>query len=247
MDESVQRKLSELNRAFYRQFAPAFAETRSEPQPGFYRLEEYIPESCENLLDVGCGEGRLGRFLLSREKVRYYHGVDVTLELIDLARLGTGGTFWQRDLAQPDALRGLRTYECIACLAVLQHIPGRDNRVRLLAEMGAHLAPGGRLLLSTWQFLTSERQRKKIVEWSEAGLKQDDLEQNDYLLSWSKGGRGLRYVCYIGEADLASMAEEAGLQMETTFRSDGREGNLNLYAVMSARASGPEQVREAPS
>ena len=234
MDAIVQQKLSELNREFYSKFAPSFAVTRSEPQPGFYGLEGYLPESCEKLLDVGCGEGRLGRFLLSREKVSIYHGVDATLELIDLARKGTGGTFWQRDLAQPDALRGLGSYDCIACLAVLQHIPGSDNRVRLLAEMGAHLAIGGRLLLSTWQFLTSERQRKKIVDWSEAGLSQDELEQNDYLLTWSKGGRGLRYVCFIDETELASIATQAGLQIVATFRSDGREGNLNLYSVMSA-------------
>ena len=109
--------------------------------------------------------------------------------------------------------------------------------MRLLTEMGAHLVTGGRLLLSTWQFLTSERQRKKIVKWSKAGLRQDDLEQNDYLLTWSKGGRGLRYVCFIDEAELASIATRAGLQIETTFRSDGREGNLNLYSVMRVKVS----------
>lgn len=235
MDERVRQQLIELNRKFYGEFAESFAETRRSPQPGFYELENHLPQSRARLLDVGCGEGRLGRHLLSRGVVNNYHGVDSSRELIRIARREIEGQFWCRDIATPGALDDLGRYECIACLAVLQHIPGRDHRVRLMAEMGAHLATHGVLLLSTWQFLTSERQRKKIVDWAKVGLTGDDVEHDDYVLTWRKGGLGLRYVCYIDEAELRALARAAGLGLLSTFRSDGREGNLNLYAVMCAQ------------
>jgi hypothetical protein len=133
----------------------------------------------------------------------------------------------------------LGLYDCMTCLAVLQHIPGRKQRIRLLTEMATHLASAGRLILSTWQFLTSERQRRKIVGWSEVGLSLDEVEENDYLLTWRKDGLGFRYVCYIDEAEVADLANAAGLALQAMFRADGQEGNLNLYAVLSrARQTG---------
>jgi 2-polyprenyl-3-methyl-5-hydroxy-6-metoxy-1,4-benzoquinol methylase len=234
MDESVRRQLVALNRTFYRQFAQSFADTRREPQPGFDRLQEYLPEPCKNLLDVGCGEGRLGRFLLSRGRVEAYEGLDASAELIEIARRQIEGRFWHRDLNRPDALDGLGIYDSIACLAVLQHIPGREKRVRLLSQMGAHLAARGRLLISTWQFLTNERQRKKIADWSVVDLSSEAVEANDYLMTWRKGGEGLRYVCYVDEGEITSLANAAGLQVLDIYRSDGREGNLNLYSVLAA-------------
>ena len=231
MDQQIQRHLVDLNARFYRQFAESFAETRSEPQPGFSQLASYLPPSCMGMLDVGCGEGRLGRFMLGRDLIEAYDGVDASQELLNIASKQISGRFWQRDLMLAGALDGLGQYECIACLAVLQHIPGRANRVRLLNEMGAHLKHGGRLLLSTWQFLSSERQRHKIVDWSAAGLSPDDLEANDYLLTWQRGGLGHRYVNYIDEQEMQSMLGEAGLRPLASFRADGREGDLNLYTI----------------
>jgi 2-polyprenyl-3-methyl-5-hydroxy-6-metoxy-1,4-benzoquinol methylase len=245
MDDSVEQRLGELNRNFYRQFAESFADTRSEPQPGFYELETYIPPSFKTMLDVGCGEGRLGRFLLSRGTVAAYDGIDGSAELIEIAGRHVDGRFWHRDLNDSDALRDLGQYQVVACLAVLQHIPGRDNRVRLLAEMGGHLSAEGRLFISTWQFLGSDRQRKKIIDWGEAGVEPDSVEEHDYLLTWRRGGLGLRYVSYIDEAEILALAEEAGLQCLATFRADGREGDLNLYSVFeAAKASHSDGVPE---
>lgn len=238
MKESVQRRLADLNREFYRLFARSFADSRSEPQPGFVTLETYLPEKCERLLDVGCGEGRLGRFFLERGSIQHYDGIDASQALLDIASARVEGRFWQRDLLAPRPLDGLGHYACIACLAVLQHIPARENRQRLMGEMAEHLAPDGRLFVSTWQFLDSERQRKKIADWREAGLTPEELEANDYLLTWQRGGRGLRYVNYIDEGELRELARQAGLRIVSVFRADGREGDLNLYGILALPGAG---------
>lgn len=237
MTPETQAKLLALNRDFYRQMAAPFAKTRTRPQPGYQRLLTELPQPCGSLLDVGCGDGRFGRYLLAHHAIREYTGVDFSPELVATAQAPGGpgfpGRFVQRDLSQPGCLDSLGRFSAIACLATLQHIPGRANRQRLLAEMGEHLETGGRLLLSNWQFLTHDRQRRKITDWSAIGLSPADLEANDYLLTWQSGGFALRYVCFIDETETAALAHSANLTLLSHFYSDGKEGDLNLYTILT--------------
>lgn len=239
MRPAVARRLLALNRDFYSALAEPFARTRARPQPGFEPLLDYLPRPCSRLLDVGCGEGRFGRFLLQRHPHVDYVGLDFSAELLAQARTAIpGGTFYRRDISRPGYLDGLGDFSVIAALAVLQHIPGRASRVALLNEAGRRLLPGGRILLSTWQFLDSERQRRKIVDWTEVDLDPRDVDDNDYLLTWKAGGFGLRYVAYIDAGEIAQMAEKSGLTQVGQFRSDGREGDLNLYTILERRSTG---------
>lgn len=237
MDDVSAERLLELNRRFYDQLADPFADSRQQPPPGFARLLEHLPDGCESVLDVGCGEGRFGRFLAGEGFEGIYRGIDFSEKLLAsaAARLPADldSAFRVRNLAAEGALDGLGSFSLIACLAVLQHVPGRERRARLLREMGEHLQPGGRLFLSTWQFLDSPRQREKIVPWEAAGLDGGTLEADDYLLTWRSGGFGLRYVVYIDAAETERLAAEAGLRVVDSFRDDGREGDLNLYTVLS--------------
>jgi SAM-dependent methyltransferase len=233
MDPAVVHRLLALNHDFYANLSEPFARSRARPQPGFQRLLEYLPRPCTRILDVGCGEGRFGRFLQDQDAVGQYVGVDFSEDLIRHARAETPGTYHVRDLSRPGSLEGLGQFPAIACLAVLQHIPGRANRIRLLREMGAHLEQDGRLVLSTWQFLDSERQRRKIAPWGAADLAEADVEANDYLLTWRSGGFGLRYVTFVDLPEITALAWDAGLRLLDHFRADGREGNLNLYTILS--------------
>lgn len=232
MKNEVVERLLALNRDFYGGLAGPFARSREAPSPGFDRLLEELPQACARLLDVGCGEGRFGRFLQAHQAIESYTGVDFSAELLAWAESRLPGRFVQRDLSRRGCLDGLGDFDVIACLAALQHIPGRANRLDLLREIKAHLAPGGRIFLSTWQFLDSPRQRRKVVEWERIGLAAADVEPNDYLLTWQRGGSGLRYVCLIDAAETAALAQESSLAVLNQFRSDGREGNLNLYTVL---------------
>jgi len=234
MREEVVQRLLALNRAFYDRLAGPFALSRAHPQPGFYRLLELLPVPCRRLLDVGCGEGRFGRFLLGHAAVERYTGIDSSSPLLEYAAQSFEAEFLLRDISQPQWSSGLGRFDAIACLAVLQHIPGKSNRVRLLAEMGALLAPGARLFFSTWQFRDKARFRNKFRDWEDAGLVSADVEPNDFLLPWERDGFALRYVTMIDESEAAILAAEAGLRITEHFRCDGKEGDLNLYSVLEA-------------
>lgn len=237
MEEEVERSLLALNRSFYERMALPFAQTRELPQPGFATLLEYLPQPCPRVLDVGCGEGRFGRFLSAQGFSGNYLGLDFSEALLVRAAAELpktfGGAFLVRDLAAPDPLNGLGRFALIVCLAVLQHIPGHEKRVRLLRDMANHLSAGGRIFLSTWQFMDSERQRRKLVPWQDAGVDPQRLEPGDHLVSWQSGGYSFRYVSSIDATYTERLARAAGLDIVAQFRSDGREGNLNLYTVLA--------------
>lgn len=234
MRRDVVAQLLALNQRFYDSLADPFAQSRQRPQPGFFELLTYLPQTPVRVLDVGCGNGRFGTFLAERDLLAAYTGVDFSAELLAKARERGLGTFVQRDMSQPGCLDGLGEFDIIGCLAAMQHLPGHANRVRLLAEMKTHLAVNGRIFLANWQFMDSARQRRKVTEWREVGLTAADVEPNDYLLTWQRGGFGLRYVCMIDAEETAVLADAAGLQIHAQFRSDGKEGNLSLYTVLTA-------------
>jgi tRNA (uracil-5-)-methyltransferase TRM9 len=233
MDDRVARILVELNHAFYDRFAFEFSETRTNPQPGFQRLITLISEyQSPQVLDVGCGNGRFGLFLAASGIQAHYVGVDFS-EGLAATTHPFPGILTARDLSVAGCLEGLALFDIIVCLSTLQHIPSHENRLRLMVEMREQLKEDGRLVIANWQFMSSERQKQKIVPWEVIGLSADQVEPNDYLLTWQRGGTGLRYVANLNLEYIQEIASKAGFSVVETYYSDGREGNLNLYTIMA--------------
>jgi len=232
MKQEVIEKLLNLNQQFYDTIAESFAESRQSPMQGFYDMLNYLPKPKVSLLDVGCGNGRYGHFMQGQDVVSSYAAIDFSIELLTLAQeMVPGGKFFQRDMSQPNFLEGLGEYDVVACLAAMHHLPGRANRVQLLRELKGRVGENGRIFLANWQFTDSERQRRKIMDWAEIGLSEDDVEPGDYLLKWQRGQVALRYACMVDETETAKLAAEAGLTITAQFRNDGKEGNLSLYTI----------------
>jgi len=246
MKPELIERLYQINRIFYSTFATSFSETRESAR----ELEVILPYIADGarVLDLGCGNGRVVAMLARQRRGVTYVGVDASAELVARctmqdAREAKGATFFVADIAQSEWIdslpplgegQGMRVYDCVLMLAVLHHIPGGDVRARILRQARELLAPQGRIVVSTWQFMDNERMRKKIVPWSVVEIDERELEPGDVLLNWKRGGVGLRYCHWIGEDELHTLATQAGLKIMGTFRAGGREGNLSLYAIMTA-------------
>ncbi|MFA5821413.1 MAG: methionine biosynthesis protein MetW, partial [Candidatus Gracilibacteria bacterium] len=59
-----------MSKSFYTPIAPSFSRTRHSPWPEFDLLIPYLKTN-STLLDLGCGNGRLYKFLQKHKKVRY--------------------------------------------------------------------------------------------------------------------------------------------------------------------------------
>ncbi|MDI6768806.1 MAG: methyltransferase domain-containing protein [Anaerolineales bacterium] len=243
MDNVTIFRLLDLNYQFYQIFAQQFSATRGRLQPGVRRVLETL-RGDENILDLGCGNGELARALARREHRGSYTGLDFSLPLLEEAgrALPDRFRFVEADLTQLPVISDQLSvnndwslitghWSLITAFAVLHHIPGTHLRLRLLNKVHSLLAEGGRFVHSEWQFLNSSRLRERIQDWGQIGLSAADVDSNDYLLDWRRGGRGLRYVHHFDEAELNALAAASRFKVRETFRSDGEGGKLALYQL----------------
>jgi SAM-dependent methyltransferase len=263
MKPELVERLKQINREFYSAFAASFSETRSEAGREVQVILPYIADGAR-VLDIGCGNGRVAALLAEHRRDVMYVGIDASQEQISNFKFqisnvkGLKVSFAVADIMQPDWIysllplgespdgggwsgpalstaEGTRGFDCILLLAVLHHIPGSDVRARIMRQVCELLAPGGRTIVSAWQFMDNARMRKKIVPWSAVGIDECELEPGDALLDWKHGGAGLRYCHWIGEDEMLALAAQAGMKVVETFRAGGREGNLSLYGVLRAK------------
>jgi tRNA (uracil-5-)-methyltransferase TRM9 len=231
-------RLLELNRQFYQTFALQFSATRQRLQPGVRRILEQIKPT-EKLLDLGCGNGELARQLTRRGYTGLYTGLDFSSALLEQACVDqpTNFRFLQADLSSTDwdaPLQGGQ-YDIVMAFAVLHHLPGLELRIQVLHKVNSLLQQGGRFIHSEWQFLNSPRLRTRVQPWEAIGLSASDVDPDDYLLDWRRGGQGLRYVHHFSEGELEQLAEAAGFKVIQSFLSDGENGRLGLYQVWQVK------------
>ncbi|MBZ0303182.1 MAG: class I SAM-dependent methyltransferase [Anaerolineae bacterium] len=228
MDETTVRRLNAINRTFYRTTADAFDQTRGQPWPGWQRLLPHLPNPT-SVLDVGCGNGRLGIFLAQHVPLAHYHGVDnneALLERAQSALIHLPATFEHRDIIEHPPDSG--AFDLVALFGVLHHVPGFEQRQRLLRTLAERVRTGGMLAFACWRFYEFERFRQRIVPWP------DDLrvEQHDYLLDWRRGETALRYCHYVDDQEQAALVNATGLTEIDTYRADGFSGTVNGYSLL---------------
>lgn len=234
MNDDVRRQLLEVNRRFYQSFGEAYASKRGRPQPGVLEILNGVVPS-DDVLDLGCGHGLVAAELYRTGHTGRYRGLDMSTELLDIARLqgvAPGAEFTQVNLADPGWLESVAGhFDWVLAFAILHHLPGHDLRQELVKAAVQRLAQGGSLAVSVWDFLSAPSLRDRIRSWEEVDLRPGDVEPGDYLVDWRHRGRSFRYVHHFSQQELALLAHGAGLSVERTFRSDGRNGRLGLYQV----------------
>lgn len=242
MNSSTANCLVLLNRLFYNQFGAEFSATRARLQPGVMRILETL-RGDESILDLGCGNGEFAHELARRYHHAPYLGLDFSLPLLRAAESqpdGFSATFREADLTQLSVISHQSSatehgslitddFSLITAFAVLHHIPGEEMRLNLLRTIHDLLTEDGRFILSNWQFLNSEKLKARIQPWETVGFSSSDMDVDDYLLDWKRGGTGLRYAHHFSAEELSALAEKTGFRVTESFLSDGEGGRLGLY------------------
>jgi SAM-dependent methyltransferase len=258
VDAAIARALNRINLAFYGDpaRAAAFSATREGAWPGWHRLHEVLDAeglpAGARVLDLACGNARLGRFLAERRPGLHYLGVDASPALLERALAGappgipaSAWRFATVDLVEDDLAATLagRRFDLAACFGVLHHLPGRARRLRTLALLLESLAPRGLLAVTCWQLAQFARFRGRITTWQEWNASAAEpidparLESGDHLLPFTSGGiAGHRYVHFAHEEETAELLAELPCEPVAGFVADGAQGNLNRYFVVRPRA-----------
>jgi len=235
MNSTNAERLIELNREFYDRFGDSFSATRQRLQPGVKKILETIQED-DSVLDLGCGNGHFLHELLGCNHRSPLLGVDFSLPLLRNAESTLGVEFREVDLvklsAASDQLLAVSgQWAVVTMFATMHHIPSAEIRLDILRTVKKLLKPGGRFILSNWQFLNSEKLKARVQPWSRIGLSDEDVDEGDYLLDWRSGGEGLRYAHQFSAEELLGLAGQAGMSVSNSFLSDGENGRLGLYQV----------------
>jgi SAM-dependent methyltransferase len=237
MDSATAVRLDAINRDFYDRVGPEFSASRERLNPGI--LEAFRDrEGIRSVLDVGCGDGRVGLAWAADELPMAWEARSRYVGLERSGSLLAARSPWPEGLTpvQIDLLRDgwpEGPFDLTCCFAVLHHVPDRAVRVSLLRRIARSLAPAGLWAVSVWQFLHLERFRRRIVDWAEVGVDPEGLEPGDLLLDWRRGPRALRYVHHYDPGELEEDCAAAGLSVSRKWSSDGQGQKLGLYVAGS--------------
>jgi SAM-dependent methyltransferase len=138
-------------------------------RPGLFRrrqlaLETVRAYAAPNVLDVGCGSGRIGEFVLTAG-AGHYVGVDFSGPMIDLARARLRRFADRTQLLVDDFLTAPVTgkFDVILALGLFDYLPDAYRFSRRMFELAA---PGGCVVGSfpSWSWLKGPA-RKVRYEW----------------------------------------------------------------------------------
>ncbi|WP_160170927.1 class I SAM-dependent methyltransferase [Lutibaculum baratangense] len=131
-------------------------------EPGGYftraRLEvlPYLPQRCDNVLDVGCGSGATVEAIRVHRDVAWAGGIEIDPAAAAAAR-GHLDYLYEGDVASAplEEVLGPGSLDLVLCLDVLEHLVDPWSTVHRLTPL---LAPGGRLVVSVpnirnWKFI----------------------------------------------------------------------------------------------
>jgi SAM-dependent methyltransferase len=234
MDDNTAAYLNTLNCAFYAATAADFHATRGQAWQGWARLLVHL-QTPLSVLDVGCGNGRFGVYLVEQGKTPLiYHGLDNSTALLAYAkealpdRPDVQTRFRQYDLLHEPLPE--HQYDLVTLFGVMHHIPGAARRLAFMRALSACVKPGGLFAFACWRFYEYPRFRARIIPWSQAL----DVETNDYLLDWKRGTTALRYCHYVDDSEHAALVAATGMTEVETYRADGEGGQVNRYSLLRA-------------
>ena len=231
MSPETVRALRAINERFYRTQAELFASKRTRPWMGMERVLREVPRPIASVLDLGCGHGRFAAQLHGCGESPRYLGVDGSPALLKLAAARTdvpSGCRWlEVDLQDDPGALPRGPFDLIAIFGVLHHVPGEARRHALLGALGERVARGGSLALAFWRSQGDTAVRRRA--WSEAGLRDEDVEPGDRLLSFDDHPDLFRYAHFADDAELERLEPAPGLPLSLRFTADGAGNAANAY------------------
>jgi len=247
MKEKIKQKLLTMVRQNYEDIALHFSQTRYTVWPELKKIIAQTPNWSKpkiNILDLGCGNGRLLELFKNNNKIKYT-GIEQSAKLarharefakknnIKNAKINIGNILDIKKLVN-------QKFDLILLIAVLPHIPSNKLRQKFLKNLKKYINPGGRLIITCWNLSASPKYKKMILK---NNLKKifglNKMGFNDIVFHWknSKGKKmSPRYYHAFTIKSLKKLLIKSGWQIEKIYTEDffnefKKNKERNIYAI----------------
>ncbi len=230
MEKEYAEYLLRKTKEDYNLLAENYARTRAFIPEDIEELADYT-FSGERILDSGCANGRL--FGILQEKKISYFGIDISKELIEIAK----SKYPTGNFQVADALNlpfSDNFFDKVYSISVLHNIPSKDFQLQYLKEVRRVLKPGGLLILRVWDFWRRKVFPTLLFKYTFLRLAgKSKLDFKDVFVPWKDSrGRVLiqRYFHCFTKRELIKLAEKAGFTIKEVWRA-GEDPRTNIYLV----------------
>lgn len=221
--EAAQKILLETERG-YDLISEKFSQTRKHFWRGLEFIRDYTHEN-DNVLDFGCGNGRL-LDLLDFKDVGYW-GVDVSSKLIEFAKSkhqGERAHFSKIDPNQPGLEFKEGFFNTIYSIAVFHHFPSGQYREAVARELYAKTKKGGYVVVTVWYLWQQKYLRNILHNWAAKIKGESVLDWNDCKISFTdnQGKKFQRFHHAFTRRELRKLFKDAGFKIERCEVAAGR-------------------------
>lgn len=235
MDKNTANRILLETEAGYDLIADKFSQTRKHFWAELEFIRSYI-KADDNVLDFGCGNGRLLAFLKEKSNINY-QGVDVSTGLIEKAKelnSDENAIFSKINPSQTSLAFEDNFFNAVYSIAVFHHIPSKELRLYLAKELFRITKREGVVVITVWN-LWQEKYKKNIFKnWKNkifgkiirmSGIRSvgqpsnsldDNLDWNDCSISFTDniGKRFDRFHHAFTKGELQKLFESAGFETE---------------------------------
>ncbi|MGA2435137.1 MAG: methyltransferase domain-containing protein [Bryobacteraceae bacterium] len=190
-------------------------------------------ETCETVLDFGCGCGRTLAWLIERRPAVEFHGADVDSEAIEWCRGNFPPAKFAVGAPLPPTPYADASFDLIYAISVFTHL-GEEHHRLWLAELRRILRPSGILLIT----VHGERERKVLSSMQTA-----QLEAEGFLFASSRKLRGILPDWYQTTFQTREYLDRA-LSRDFNVRSYivGGMGAQDVVMLQPKTAAGPSEA-----
>lgn len=236
MKQATRQYLLKLVQDNYRSLATKRSELKSQQKtwPLLAELAQNLKssEQRKNILDIGCGQGRLAQ-LFSEANVNYL-GIDNCPELISTISAKYKELenihFKQADILRLNELAEIG-FDYVFSLSILHHIPSSKLRLEALKQLKNKLRPGAQIYLSVRNLWADKNYRRSLIKFFVLGLLgKHNMDFGDIIFdSHDEQGKLISQGYYhaFRLKELKELAKRADLQVERLYKDED-----NYYLVM---------------
>jgi 2-polyprenyl-3-methyl-5-hydroxy-6-metoxy-1,4-benzoquinol methylase len=178
-----------------------------------------------NILDVGCGNGRIYKLFADHKDIHYV-GVDSCTQLITAAQTNAVQATNEPEFIVGNILELNQipqvNFDYLFCIDVLHHLPDKKMRLDAMKQIKNKVRPGGEIIITVWNFWKQPQYRKLIFKFLLLKLfKKNKMDLCDILIETKDPKDNTFNKCYYHAFyahEIKKLMKQSGLKIKGFYK-----------------------------